>query len=89
MKQPYETKVEHTKTATGKEPYIEWEERLDESSMARIDARLARIIEKLKDADNASAYLNACLEESFEAKNMGIFLDAFFFKQKEIHREHP
>lgn len=31
------------------------------------------LIEKLKDAEYASAYLNACLEESFEAKDMGIF----------------
>jgi probable addiction module antidote protein len=31
------------------------------------------LIEKLKDAEYASAYLNACLEESFDAKNMGIF----------------
>lgn len=32
-------------TATGKEPYIEWEESLDKSTMARIDARLTRIRE--------------------------------------------
>ncbi len=31
------------------------------------------LIEKLKDPEYASAYLNACLEESFETKNMGIF----------------
>jgi len=31
------------------------------------------LIEKLKDSEYASAYLNACLEESFETKNMGIF----------------
>jgi probable addiction module antidote protein len=31
------------------------------------------LIEKLKDPDYASAYLNACLEESFEANDMGIF----------------
>ncbi len=31
------------------------------------------LIEKLKDAEYASAYLNACLEESFENKDMGIF----------------
>jgi len=31
------------------------------------------LIEKLKDPVYASAYLNACLEESFETKNMGIF----------------
>src|SRR5262245_30382984 len=31
------------------------------------------LIEKLKDTEYASAYLNACLEESFETKNMGIF----------------
>jgi probable addiction module antidote protein len=31
------------------------------------------LIEKLKDPEYASAYLNACLEESFEAKDMGIF----------------
>jgi probable addiction module antidote protein len=31
------------------------------------------LVEKLKDPEYASAYLNACLEESFEAKDMGIF----------------
>lgn len=31
------------------------------------------LIEKLKNPEYASAYLNACLEESFEAKDMGIF----------------
>ena len=31
------------------------------------------LIEKLKDPKYASAYLNACLEESFETKDMGIF----------------
>ena len=31
------------------------------------------LIEKLKDPEYAAAYLNACLEESFEAKDMGIF----------------
>lgn len=31
------------------------------------------LIEKLKDNEYASAYLSACLEESFESKNMGIF----------------
>lgn len=31
------------------------------------------LIEKLKDPDYASAYLNACLAESFETKDMGIF----------------
>lgn len=31
------------------------------------------LIEKLKDVEYASAYLNACLEESFETKNMGVF----------------
>lgn len=30
-------------------------------------------IEKLKDSEYAAAYLNACLEESFEAKDMRIF----------------
>jgi len=31
------------------------------------------LIERLKDSEYAAAYLNACLEESFEAKDMGIF----------------
>ncbi len=31
------------------------------------------LIERLKDKEYASIYLNACLEESFEAKDMGIF----------------
>lgn len=31
------------------------------------------LIAKLKDPKYAAAYLNACLEESFEAKDMGIF----------------
>lgn len=31
------------------------------------------LIEKLKDPEYAAAYLNACLEESFEANDMGIF----------------
>jgi probable addiction module antidote protein len=30
------------------------------------------LIEKLKDPEYAAAYLNACLEESFEAEDMGI-----------------
>ncbi len=43
MTQPYEIGI--YQTATGKEPYTEWEESLDKSTMARIDARLARIRE--------------------------------------------
>lgn len=31
------------------------------------------LIEKLKDPAYASSYLNSCLEESFETKNMGVF----------------
>jgi probable addiction module antidote protein len=31
------------------------------------------LMEKLKDPEYASAYLNACLEESFENKDTGIF----------------
>lgn len=31
------------------------------------------LIEKLKDPEYASAYLKACLDESFEANDMGIF----------------
>ena len=31
------------------------------------------LIEKLKDPEYTAAYLNACLEESVEAKDMGIF----------------
>lgn len=33
------------RSAAGKEPYIEWEESLDKPTMARVDARLARIRE--------------------------------------------
>lgn len=40
MTQPYE--IEIYQTAVGKEPYTEWEKGLDKSTMARIDARLAR-----------------------------------------------
>lgn len=43
MIQPYEIVI--YQTATGKEPYTEWEESLDKSTMARIDARLTRIRE--------------------------------------------
>lgn len=35
--------IEIYKTATGKEPYTEWEESLDKTVVARIDARFARI----------------------------------------------
>lgn len=31
------------------------------------------LIAKLKDPEYAAAYLNACLEESFESNDMGIF----------------
>ena len=31
------------------------------------------LIDRLKDTEYASIYLKACLEESFEAKDMGIF----------------
>ena len=31
------------------------------------------LLERLKDPEYASIYLKACLEESFEAKDMGIF----------------
>lgn len=31
------------------------------------------LIERLKDPEYASIYLTACLEESFEAKDMGVF----------------
>jgi putative addiction module killer protein len=33
------------KTKTGKEPYTEWENTLDNTTLARIDARIARIRE--------------------------------------------
>lgn len=36
-------KIEIYKTKTGKEPYLEWLESLDKSTLARIDARLTRI----------------------------------------------
>jgi len=41
--------------------------------MKRYRSYKEHLIEKLKDANYASAYLNACLEESFETKDMGIF----------------
>lgn len=41
--------------------------------MKRYKSYKEHLIEKLKDAEYASAYLNACLEESFETKNMGVF----------------
>lgn len=41
--------------------------------MKRYRSYKEHLIEKLKDSEYASAYLNACLEESFEAKDMGIF----------------
>ena len=43
MTKPYE--IGMYRTVTGKEPYAEWEESLDKATMARIDARLARIRE--------------------------------------------
>ena len=41
--------------------------------MKRYRSYKEHLIEKLKDSEYASAYLNACFEESFEAKNIGIF----------------
>lgn len=41
--------------------------------MRRYRTYKEHLIEKLKDPEYASAYLNACLEESFDAKDMGIF----------------
>jgi probable addiction module antidote protein len=41
--------------------------------MRKYRSHKEHLIEKLRDAEYASAYLNACLEESFEVKNMGIF----------------
>jgi putative component of toxin-antitoxin plasmid stabilization module len=43
MKKAYE--IEIYTTLSGKEPYIEWEESLDKSTLARIDARITRIRE--------------------------------------------
>ena len=43
MTRPHEIGI--YQIATGKEPYTEWEESLDKSTMAKIDARLARIRE--------------------------------------------
>lgn len=43
MTKPY--KIEIYKTHTGKEPYSDWENSLDMTVMARIDARLTRIRE--------------------------------------------
>lgn len=41
--------------------------------MRKFKSYKEHLIEKLKDPEYASAYLKACLEESFEAKDMGIF----------------
>jgi probable addiction module antidote protein len=41
--------------------------------MRRYRSYKEHLIEKLKNPEYASAYLNACLEESFEARDMGIF----------------
>jgi probable addiction module antidote protein len=41
--------------------------------MKRYKSYKEHLIEKLKDSEYASAYLNACLEEGFQAKDMGIF----------------
>lgn len=41
--------------------------------MKRYRSYKEHLIEKLKDPEYASDYLNACLEESFETKDMGIF----------------
>ncbi len=41
--------------------------------MKRYKGYKEHLIEKLKNPEYASAYLNACLEASFETKNMGIF----------------
>src|ERR1700730_1547968 len=43
MTKPYE--IEIYRTHAGKEPYTDWESSLDKATMARIDARLARIRE--------------------------------------------
>jgi hypothetical protein len=43
MTKPYEIGL--YRTAGEKEPYTKWEENLDKSTMARIDARFARIRE--------------------------------------------
>lgn len=41
--------------------------------MKRYRSHKEHLLEKLKDPAYASAYLNACLEESFETKDMGLF----------------
>lgn len=41
MIKAFETEV--YKTNTGKEPYTEWEDSLDQNILARIDARITRI----------------------------------------------
>lgn len=43
MTKAYE--IEIYTTPSGKEPYIKWEESLDKSTLARIDARLTRLRE--------------------------------------------
>jgi putative addiction module killer protein len=43
MTKPYEIGI--YRTDSGKEPYTEWEKSLDKATMARIDARFARIRE--------------------------------------------
>lgn len=40
------------KTSSGKEPYIEWEKKLDTTTLARIDSRLTRI----RESDNFGVY---------------------------------
>ena len=41
--------------------------------MRKLRSHKEHLIEKLKDPEYASVYLKACLEESFEENNVGIF----------------
>jgi len=41
--------------------------------MRKFKKHKEHLIEKLKDPEYASAYLNACLAESFKTKDKGIF----------------
>lgn len=63
MTKPYEIGI--YQTATGKEPYTEWEKGLDKITMARIDARLTRIRE-LGNIGNCKPVGNGVYELKFD-----------------------
>ena len=41
--------------------------------MRKLRSHKEQLIERLKDPEYASAYLKACLDESFDTKDMGVF----------------